>query len=111
MKYYLASILLFLSFQGTAYADIAEANKLYSAGKYEQAFKVFLPLAQAEVAQAQDMVGMMYMLGVGTEKNYALGTLWLSLAAQQGVDQASETRDTLITEWKEDIIKNLKAMK
>ena len=111
MKYFISIFVLFLSFQGLAYAGIDEANKLYAMGKYEQAFKEFLPLAEQENSEAEDMVGMMYMLGVGTKKNYALGVLWLSLSAQQGVDHAKETRDTLITEWKDDIINDLKSLK
>lgn len=108
MKKYLFIIPLFVVFQGLSYAGIDEANKLYEMGKYEQAFKAFLPLAEQENAEAQDMVGMMYMLGVGTEKSYALGALWLSLSAQQGVDHAKETRDTLIDKWRKDIINDLK---
>ena len=110
MNKLLAIIPLLLIFTGPAQAgDIDEANKLYAEGHYEQAFKAFLPLAEQEVAEAQDMVGMMYMLGVGTQKNYALGALWLSLSAQQGVDHARETRDTLIDKWRKDIIENLKS--
>ena len=111
MKNLLAIIPLFFAFQGLAQASaIDEANKLYTQGSYEQAFKAFLPLAEQENAEAQDMVGMMYMLGVGTEKNYALGALWLSLSAQKGVDHARETRDTLIDKWRWDIIDNLKSL-
>ena len=111
MRFYITIILLFVSFQSLSYAGNEAANKLYENGKYKQAFKAYLPLAEKDDPEAQDMVGMMYMLGVGTKKNYALGSLWLSLAARQGIDHARETRDALIDEWKEDIIRDLTSLK
>ncbi len=89
---------------------INNANQLYSQGKFSQAFVNFLPLAEEGDPDAQDMVGMMYMLGVGTDKNFALGALWLSLAAQQGVDHAAETREKLIAEYRQEILDDLKTM-
>jgi len=105
-------LLLFILMPGVSNSDeMDRANELYRSGDYVDAFKLYLPLAEQEIAEAQDMVGMMYMLGVGTKKNYALGALWLSLAAQRGIDHAEETRETLMFEWRSDIIENLKSMR
>lgn len=111
MKNYLAMILLFVSFHSLSFAGIEEANRVYEKGEFDQAFKLYLPLALQDEPDAQDMVGVMYMLGVGTERNYALGTLWLSLAANHGIDYAKEARDTLMEEYKDDILIELKLLK
>ena len=104
----LAPILLLLS--QPAVSGLKEAEEAFQRDDYPEAFREYLALAESGVAQAQDMIGIMYMLGVGTPKNYALGILWLTLAAANGMDGSAETRDTLVQEWGDDILKDLSTL-
>jgi len=87
--------------------DIDAATEAFTKKEYTKSFNLYYPLALAGNAEAQDMAGMMLILGVGVDTDYAKGTLLMSLAEINGIDAAGEMRKTLVTQWKKQIMENL----
>ncbi len=56
----------------------------YDSGDYEKALEYLLPAAEAGYAGAQNMLGLMYYLGNGTEQSYEEAFRLYRLAADQG---------------------------
>ena len=76
--------LLFIASPG--YSDeMGTGMAAYEAGNYEQAYKLWLPLAQKGDAHAQFNLGLLYRNGRGVEQNDREALIWLSKAAQQGM--------------------------
>lgn len=87
--------------------DIDTARAAFNKKEYTKAFNIFYPLALAGNGEAQDMAGLMLILGVGADINYAKGTLLLSLAESNGIEHAGDMRQALITSWKKQIMESL----
>lgn len=87
--------------------DIDSARTAFTHKEYAKSFNMFYPLALAGNPEAQDMAGMMLILGVGTDIDYAKGTLLLSLAESNGVEAAGDMRKTLVRQWKKQIMESL----
>ena len=84
-------VLVFLAwFVTPAIADFDAGMAAYQRGDYVTAFREFKPLAEKGAAQAQNILGDMYDKGQGVPKDYVQAHMWLSLAAAQGVKQATE---------------------
>lgn len=64
------------------------ALELYNKGDFDQALKEFLPLAQKDVKEAQELAGVMYRLGRGTDKNINMAKTFLEKAAAQNMPLA-----------------------
>src|SRR4030065_73129 len=61
----------FFALTGPAMADsLSEANRVYNTGDYEQAVKLYSPLAKEGNAEAQYVLGMMYRAGRGVSQDY-----------------------------------------
>lgn len=89
-------------------SDIDAARDAFTNKDYTKSFNMFYPLALAGNPEAQDMAGMMLILGVGVDIDYAKGTLLLSLAESNGVEAAGDMRKTLVHQWKKQIMESLK---
>jgi TPR repeat protein len=76
------TILLCASF--SAGADLASAKSLYEQKDYANAFKELAPLAEQGNAEAQLILGKMYMGGQGVLKDPDQATKWFRLSAAQG---------------------------
>ena len=65
---------------------------------YATAFREFKSLAEKGAAEAQNILGVMYDKGQGVPQDYVQAYMWLTLAAAQGVKQATEARDRLASQ-------------
>ena len=83
---------LFLATAAPAGADdkaqLQQAITAYQSGDYNQAFKLFQPLAQQGDALAQNNLGVMYENGQGVAQNHQQAFTWFQRAANQGDDDA-----------------------
>ncbi|MBI5436034.1 MAG: sel1 repeat family protein [Nitrosomonadales bacterium] len=61
-----------------------DAKRAYDAGDYEQAAKLYTPLAKKGNAEAQYNLGVMYRTGRGVPQDYKEARKWYRLAAEQG---------------------------
>ncbi|NTV66802.1 MAG: toll/interleukin-1 receptor domain-containing protein [Chlorobaculum sp.] len=62
----------------------AEGVKLYDAGKYDEAYPLFLKAAEQGDANAQCYIGVMYDNGYGVAQNYVEAEKWYRKSAEQG---------------------------
>ena len=76
------TILLCASF--SAGADLASAKRAYEQKDYATAFKESTPLAEQGNADAQLILGKMYLMGQGVLKDPDQATKWFKLSAAQG---------------------------
>lgn len=89
MRRFLCCLLFVLS--GPAAADsLAEANKLYAAGAYGEAFPVFQMLANSGNAEAKLRLGQMYWYGKGLPPDRARADQLFAEAAARGNNEAKE---------------------
>lgn len=88
-------LLLSLLFDAPAAADLVSAEKAYSAGNYETAFKGFRELAELGQPIAQFNLAVMYTKGQGTRQSEIYAFAWASLAAKNGVERAKVFLDSL----------------
>ncbi len=81
---------------GHALADpLSDATRVYNAGNYAKAAKLFMPLAEQGNAKAQFNLGLMYSKGQGVTKDYKEAAKWFQLAAEQGYAKAQYNLGTL----------------
>jgi len=65
-------------------SPLTAAVKVYQEGRFEEAMKMFITLANQGDAQAMYNLGIMYMSGQGTPKNDKTAFDWYSKAAHSG---------------------------
>lgn len=85
LKQVLLLCVCFFVLSGQAMANsLSDANRIYDAGDYEKAAKLYAPLAKDGNAEAQYILGMMYRAGRGVAHDYKEAKQWYLLAAEQG---------------------------
>ena len=65
-------------------ADLEAGKRAYEQADYATALKELTPLAEQGNADAQVLLGLMYLRGLGVSKDPALALKWYKAAADQG---------------------------
>ena len=73
-----------LSLVNPAFAEIEEARDLMEALKFEEAREALWPAARSGNAEAEELVGVMYALGLGVEKDPVRAFEWYLRASLKG---------------------------
>jgi TPR repeat protein len=73
-----------ISFAVPANAEIEAGRDLMDAGKFEEAMKEFLPAARSGNADAEELIGVMYAMGLGVERDDARAFEWYLRSAMKG---------------------------
>ena len=68
----------------TGCSEYDQARRVYVQGRYDDAFGRMLKMAQAGDNRAQYDVAMMYVQGIGTQKDLELGFGWMIESAKSG---------------------------
>ncbi len=76
------ALLLLLS--GPALADIERARQLMKAGAFEEAREALWPAARSGNADAEELIGVMYALGLGVERDDIRAFEWYLRSAMKG---------------------------
>ncbi len=84
MTKYIVAILLALGLHSSAMAGFTEGANAYNARNYALALKEITPLAKSGNADAQHLLGLMYYMGRGVQRDYKQAFAWHYKAAQQG---------------------------
>jgi TPR repeat protein len=84
MRKILVAITFALGLHGSAMAGFAEGANAYNARNYNLALKEITPLARAGHADAQHLLGLMYYMGRGVQRDYKQAMAWHRKAALQG---------------------------
>ncbi len=66
------------------WAEIEEARDLMEAGRFEEAREALLPAARSGNADAEELIGVMYALGLGVEKDPERAFEWYLRSAMKG---------------------------
>ena len=85
-KLFLQVVALQLGFicASPAYADLEIARDLMEAGKFEEARALLWPAARSGNAEAEELIGVMYAMGLGVEQDYARAFDWYLRSAMKG---------------------------
>ena len=67
-----------------ATADIEQARDLMEANKFEEAREALWPAARSGNADAEELIGVMYALGLGVEKDPVRAFEWYLRASMKG---------------------------
>ena len=73
-----------LAFASPALAEIEEARDLMEAGEFAAAREALLPAARSGNADAEELIGVMYALGLGVEKDPERAFEWYLRASMKG---------------------------
>ena len=73
-------------------ADLGKGTQAFENGDYNNARYELEPLAEAGDAQPQVLIGIMYALGSGYQKDLVQAYKWLTLSARAGNKDAQEAR-------------------
>ena len=82
--------------------SVADAQKAYDAGSYEEAFIIVEPLAKMNHPEAEYLLGQMYELGRGVKKDSEKALSLFTAAANQGYAAAQAKLGSLHVEGKQD---------
>lgn len=74
----------------TAVSIEKECLESFVNAKFIHAFSLCQPLAKKGMRDAQLVMGLMYAIGEGTEKNMGLAKVWLTKAAKNGSLEAEQ---------------------
>ena len=66
------------------WAEIEEARDLMEAGEFEAAREALLPAARSGNADAEELIGVMYALGLGVEKDPERAFEWYLRSSMKG---------------------------
>ena len=78
-------LLMVISFLATpAMAEIEEARDLMEEGRFEEALEAFWPAARSGNADAEELIGVMYALGLGVEQDFVRAFEWYLRSAMKG---------------------------
>ena len=68
----------------TTFAEIENARDLMEANKFEQAMQELLPAARSGNAEAEELIGIMYAMGLGVKRDDIRAFEWYLRSALKG---------------------------
>ena len=77
-------IAVFLVLAMPAFADLEDARDLMDEGRFEEAREALWPAARSGNAEAEELIGVMYALGLGVEVDQVRAFDWYLRAAMKG---------------------------
>jgi hypothetical protein len=80
----LIPVILLSVFLNRAWADIELARDLMEASRFEEAYAQLLPAAQAGNADAEELIGVMYAMGLGVERDDRRAFEWYLRSSMKG---------------------------
>lgn len=79
-----AILALFACLASPVSAEIEVGRDLMEAGRFEEALEAFWPAARSGNADAEELIGVMYALGLGVEQDYVRAFEWYLRSAMKG---------------------------
>lgn len=76
--------LVLLALAAPAHADIRAARDAMEAGRFEEAYAALLPAARSGNADAEELIGVMYAMGLHVERDDARAFDWYLRASLKG---------------------------
>lgn len=82
--YFFVFFIVLICIGNSAQAELETARNLMDAKKYKQAMQELLPAARSGNAEAEELIGVMYALGLGVERDDLRAFEWYLRAAMKG---------------------------
>lgn len=76
-------------------SQLVKGQRALELESYEEAFNTLLPCADAGVMDAEAIIGLLYMLGLGTSRDLLQAIKFLTSAAEKGSGVAAHNLGTL----------------
>lgn len=83
-KFHTIIMALLLSAASPIFADIEHARDLMEAGEFEAARTELWPAARSGNADAEELIGIMYAMGLGVEQDYERAFDWYLRSSMKG---------------------------
>ena len=77
-------VALLILFATPALAEIEEARDLMESGRFAEAREALWPAARSGNADAEELIGVMYALGLGVEQDYERAFEWYLRSSMKG---------------------------
>ena len=77
-------VLAFALFAAPAFAEIEEARDLMEAGDFKEAYTLLEPAARSGNADAEELIGVMYAMGLGVERDVQRAFEWYLRSSLKG---------------------------
>ena len=84
MRYCISIASACLLWVGAAFAEIEEARDLMEEGKFVEARELLWPAARSGNADAEELIGVMYAMGLGVEQDYQRAFDWYLRSSMKG---------------------------
>ncbi len=98
-RFIMIFLLLCLVIPVLSHADrLEDAKAAIQDEHFKKAYRILGPLAEENNAEAQFLLGTLYINGQGVKKNDIKGLVWITKAGRQGYDQA---KSRAFTKWLE----------
>jgi len=79
-----ASLVALMFFTAPALAEIEKGRDLMEANRYEEAMKELWPAARSGNADAEELIGVMYAMGLGVERDDQRAFEWYLRSSMKG---------------------------
>ncbi|WP_299736532.1 tetratricopeptide repeat protein [uncultured Roseobacter sp.] len=79
-----AILLAFTLLAGPAWAEIEEARNMMEDGRFEEAYQALWPAARSGNADAEELIGVMYAMGLGVPRDDTRAFEWYLRSAMKG---------------------------
>ena len=79
-----AVFLAILMLASPAFAEIEEARDMMEAGQFEEAYEALWPAARSGNADAEELIGVMYAMGLGVARDDERAFEWYLRSAMKG---------------------------
>tara|TARA_Y100001934_G_C11755575_1_gene496811 strand:- start:53 stop:523 length:471 start_codon:yes stop_codon:yes gene_type:complete len=77
-------LFIFIVFPTIVFGEIENARDLMEKGEFEQAMKELLPAARSGNADAEELIGIMYAMGLGVERDDVRAFDWYLRSSMKG---------------------------
>ena len=77
-------LFIFIVFPTIVFGEIENARDLMEKGEFEQAMKELLPAARSGNADAEELIGIMYAMGLGVERDDVRAFEWYLRSSMKG---------------------------
>jgi len=84
MEKFFALLLFYLLTFSVAHAELETARDLMDAGDFEAAYKELWPAARSGNAEAEELIGVMYAMGLGVERDDKRAFEWYLRSSMKG---------------------------
>lgn len=81
---FIATLCLVLTFSTSSHADLEKARDLMEANQFKEAMAELWPAARSGNADAEELIGVMYAMGLGVERDDQRAFEWYLRSAMKG---------------------------